>query len=525
MNAGVKLFTADNWLASDWKANFTYQAYSDSSTNNRDNRWLGLGLTLPLAVGVDAQRYTKNGVNEWVPLASVQQKELAAQVEKNKQKQAGQQPADIPSLAVLTEKEQKNKQTEQLLKVLVKYGFENVRLGWRAETLVVSLENNLFNWNELDGLGVALGLITEYSLSEYFEFYLLNNQISVLKVTGNSEQFRNYLQQTAELPVKAHGLTIASNNLDTQGISWSSERQASGDFVPRLIFGPHLLSTLGTELGVFDYSLALSSNLQMPLWKGGVVDIRHLLPVMHSDSYDDGEYFAESRHRSEVDRILFHQAFALPGAIVTQFSAGQVYKTYHGLLNETRWQSASGLHRVKAEVGDFNNEDDDYDYQPMLVSYRYFVRGLDLALEGTYGQHWSGDLGGSLSIKQWFGDMSVNVTYQNSECDSSKTQFSCAHDGYADKHEYAGLTFQFPFGTRKNASPASGVQLKTLEQWGYGYRSRINNDANYIGGNRAGRSNLQYNLEQQYFNRDRLSKSYIESNMQRLRESYRAYLR
>ena len=453
VNAGVKLFTADNWLPYDWKANLTYQAYSDSSTDNRDNRWLGLGLTLPLAVGVDTRRYTQEGVNEWVALAPVQQKELAVQVENKKQKQLGQQAADIPSLVVLTEKEQKKQQTELLLKALVKYGFENVRLGWRADTLVITLENNLFNWNELDALGVALGLIAEHNLSESFEFYLLNNQIPVLKVTGNSGQFRNYLQQTAEQPVKTHGLTIASKNLDLQGITWSSEKQASGSFVPRLIFGPHLYSTLGTEMGVFDYSLALSSNLQVPLWKGAVVDIRHLLPIMNSDSYDDGEYFAESRHRNEVDRILFHQAFALPAAIVTQFSVGQIYKTYHGLVNETRWQSASGKHRIKTEVGDFSNKDDNYDYQPMLVSYRYFVRGLDLALEGTYGQHWAGDLGGSLNLKQWFGDLSVNITYQNTECDNSKTQFSCAHDGYAEKHEYAGLTFQFPLGTRKNSSP------------------------------------------------------------------------
>ncbi len=523
VNSGIKIFSADNWLPAHWKANFTYQAYSNSATDNRDNSWFGLGLTLPLATGMNAQRYTQHGVNEWQPLTNEQQQALAAQVSNSKEKQVVQQQAELPALSGFTEKEQKKQRTAQLLTTLVEYGFENVRLGWRAETLVVSLENNLFNWNELDALGVALGLITEQRLAQSFEFYLLNNQIPVLKVTGNSEQFRNYLQQTAEQPVRAHGLSIASHDLAMQGIVWSARKQAASSFVPRLIFSPHLRSALGTELGVFDYSLALSSNVQLPLWKGAVLDVRHLLPVMHSDSYDDGEYFADSRHKSEVDRILFHQAFALPGGIVTQLSLGQIYKSYRGLLNETYWQSTSGLHRVKAEVGHFSNKDDDYDYRPLLLSYRYFVRALELALEGSYGQHWAGDLGGSLSLKQWFGDMSVNITYQNTKCDNAKTQYACANDGYATQHEYAGLTFQFPLGTRKNSAPAYGVQIKTQEQWGYGYRSRINNDANYIGGNRAGRSNLQYNIEQQYFNRDRLSKSYIESNMQRLRASYIAY--
>lgn len=520
VNAGVKLFTVDNWLPYDWKANLTYQAYSNSLTYNRDNSWVGFGFTVPLSMGVDSHRYDSNGVNEGKIFLPDPQKKVIVEVKE----QPKQRVADAPRLTDFAESQQKNQRTEQLLTKLIKYGFENVRIGWRANVLVVSLENNLFNKNELDALGVALGFITESDLSQNFEFYLLNNDIPVLKVAGNSERFKNYLQQKADQPIRDHGLQISSKNLQTQGVSWFSKKQASSNFVPRVIFAPHLYSNIGTELGVFDYSLALSSNLQLPLWKGGVIDTRYLLPVMHSDSYDDGEYFANSRHKSQLDRILFHQAFSLPGAITTQFTVGQLYKVYSGIVNETRWESASGLHRIKTEVGDFKHDNNDYDYQPTLVSYRYFIRGLDLAVEGTYGQYWAGDMGGSLSLKQWFGDMSVNVTYQNTTCDSSDTQFSCAHDGSAEKHEYAGLTFQFPLGTRKNASPAIGVQIKTLEQWGFGYRSRLNNDANYIGSGRGGKSNLQYNLDQQYFNRDRLSKSYIESNMQRLRESYKTYV-
>lgn len=521
VNGGFKLFTGENWLPYGWQGNFTYQIYSDSLTANRDNQWMGVGLTLPLAVGSDAKRYTSEGVDEFYQMEIETQQEIKQQVAQAKQSK--QLQADIPSLSALAQKEQQTKETEFLLKKLVDYGFENVRVGWRETTLVVSLENNLFNWNELDGLGVALGLIVDNSDAESFEFHLLNNQIAVLQVTGKSKNFRDYLHQSADGAVKIHGLTISNQVASLSDVTWHSQRQASGNFVPRFIFSPHLRSALGTEFGVFDYSLALSSNVQMSLWSGGVVDVRHLLPVAHSDSYDDGEHFAKERHKSEVDRILFHQAFALPAAIVTQFSAGKVYTSYRGVLNETRWESATGTHRIKTEVGDFSNENDDYSYQPVLAAYRYYLRRLDLAVEGRYGQHWAGDLGGSLSIKQWFGDMSVNMTYQNTTCDRSNTEYSCSADGYAENHEYVGLTFQFPFGTRKNFAPAFGVQVKTLEQWGYGYRSRINNHANYIGGNRAGTANLQYNVDQQYFNRDRLSKTYIESNMQRLRESYRTY--
>jgi len=255
------------------------------------------------------------------------------------------------------------------------------------------------------------------------------------------------------------------------------------------------------------------------------VDVRHLSPIANSDDYDDGEYFENSRHESEVDRILFHQAFALPAGFSTQFSGGKIYKDFLGGLNETRWQSQEGTHRVKTEIASFENSNNEYSYQPILASYRYYIRPLDLAIEAMYGQHWAGDLGGSISINQWFGDMSVKLTYQNTTCDRSNTEYTCARDGFAENHEYAGITFSFPFGTRKNISPSIGLQVKTLEQWSYGARTRINNYANYIGGNRAATTNLQYNIDQQYYNRDRLSSAYVQSHAQRLRDSYLKYIK
>ena len=524
INGGVKLFTDDNWLPYGWKANVTYQAYSDSSTNNRDNQWVGIGLTLPLAIGESAERYSVNGVDE---LASVDVVKKAQVVKKiaNKNKNNNTTAAPLPAAEPLSEKTLQQNEAKQVLTALVEYGFENVRVGRSNDTLVVTLENNLFNWNELDGLGVALGLIMDNSESGRFQLQLLNNQAAVIKIEGESKQYKAFLNQSPNGPVIEHGLMVSNQKIDNDEIEWASEREASSHFVPRLIFSPHLRSTLGTELGVFDYSLALSSNVQMSVWKGGVVDVRHLLPIANSDDYDDGEYFENARHKSEVDRILFHQAFVLPAGFSTQFSGGQIYKNYLGAINESRWQSPEGTHRFKTEIASFENKNSDYSYQPLLASYRYYIRPLDMAVEGTYGQHWSGDLGGSISINQWFGDMSVKLTYQNTTCDRSNNKHACAYDGFVAKQEYAGMKFSFPFGTRKNVSPAIGLQVKTLDQWSYGVRTRINNHVNYIGGNRSGSTNLQYNIDQQYYNRDRLSSAYIQSHAQRLRDSYNKYIK
>lgn len=518
-NAGIKLFTQDNWLPYGWKANVTYQLYSSSETFNRNNQWLGFGLTLPMTIGTSSERHSTEGVKEWTDL-NEEQKIAISQMENTVTK--SDKEAEIPSIKTLENNKNKQYDVQKVSLILVDYGFENVRAGWLDKKLVVEFENNLFNWNELDGLGVALGLIVNNSNADSFQVTLLNNQLAVITVSGDSQQYKEFL---IDINSKDSGLVVENAKFTAQGIEWEAAREASSHFVPRFIFSPHLRSSMGTEYGVFDYSLALSSNVQMSVWKGGVVDVRHLLPITHSDSYADGEGFAKSRHKNEVDRILFHQAISLPAGFMTQFSAGQVYKSYRGILNESRWQSPSGTHRVKTELGNFSREGNNYDYRPTLASYRYFVDDLDLAVEATYGQHWAGDLGYSVGFKQWFGDLSVNLTYQNTNCDRQNKSFSCSNDGYAKQHEYAGLVFQLPIGMRKNHSPAIGLQLKTLEQWGYGYRSRINNHANYIGGNRGSKSNFQYNVEQQYYNRDRLSEAYIVSNMQRLRESYLDYIK
>jgi len=528
INGGLKLFSSDQWLPSGWKANMTYQLYSDSLTDNRDNQWIGLGLTVPLVIGESVARYSVTGVDDFAFQEPPEALKKAKVIEEMASGHASGSDlvATLPSVEHLSQGKSQHNELQRLQSLLVQYGFENVRVGLANERIVVSLENNLFNWNELDGIGVALGIIVNNSDAPSFQLQLLNNQIIVLNIIGKSDQYSAFLNQEVGSERQNPGLTVTEQSMaGNTAIEWLSERQASSHFVPRVIFSPHLRSALGTELGVFDYSLALSSNVQLSLWKGGVVDVRYLLPITHSDSYDDGEYFANSRHESELDRILFHQAFRLSAGITTQFSGGQVYKDYAGVLNETLWQSPLGAHRVKTEMAHFEKQESDYRYQPLLISYRYLASSLDMSIEATYGQYWAGDLGGSVSIKQWFGDMAVKLTYQNSTCNQDKATYSCAYDGFSENHEYAGLNFIFPFGPRKNASPAIGIQLKTLEQWAYGYRSRINNFANYIGGSRASSSNLQYNIDQQYYNRDRLSSRYIQLHYQRLRDSYRIFKR
>jgi hypothetical protein len=273
-----------------------------------------------------------------------------------------------------------------------------------------------------------------------------------------------------------------------------------------VIFSPSLYSTIGSEYGVFDYSLALSTNVQVPVWKGGLVDVRHMLPLSHSDDYADGERFGQDRHTRTVDRILLHQGIALPAGMLAQVSVGQIASHYQGGTSEWRWQSTQGTHKLGFEASYYRDKrDDNADVvKPMLAHYRYYIDQYDWALEANAGQYWAGDKGFTVTSKHWFGDTSVNLYYQKTD------------------KSFAGLSLSIPLSFRKDMSPAP-LQIRGIEQWTYGYRTMVNNPSNDLNGSLAATSDLQNSIDRNYYNRDRLSASYINANLLRLKDAYMKY--
>lgn len=486
-NVGAKLLAPQNWLPYGWQANVTWQAYSSSDTHNRDNQWLGLGIAMPLAGTNRADRYQAKGVETWRDERSTTLLQQHATPTTADQQRDWQGEQEL--------------QLSTLLSALEEQGFENISLSLVQNKLYLAYENNVFNWNELDGLGVVLGLISQYHTAE-FDVFVLNQKIPVLQVSGNVAQYLAFLQ--SQEGQEQAPLIISQSNLHqafTQTV-WQYQQRNDSAYRLRLILAPSYYSFLGTEMGVLDYSLALSSNVQMQLWPGASLDVRHLLPITHSDDFDDGEYFADSRHKSRVDRALFHQGFALPQNILTQFSAGLVRSHYIGGMNEMRWQSPQGAHRISTELGYFEHDKTHVKAKPALINYRYHLARWDWALEAGAGQYWYGDKGFTLSSKHWFGDTSVTLTYQNTD------------------EQFAGMTFSVPITLQKDMTP-TWLQVRGIDEWSLNYRTMVgNDDCNCLNGSLATPTGFQHNLARVYDNRDRLSKVYLENNGARLKSAY-----
>ena len=523
VNLGAKLFTPQQWSPAGWQAYTSVQAYQQENHTERDY-WFGVGVKVPLWLGskhsaaaVQSNRITPEEIAEANQrVASVSQQATTASSATAVSAPATETPAVSP-VPVSASVEQTASavtkpviaDTQPLVAQLQQAGFESIQAAVIDNQLVVALENNRYNWNELDALGVALGLMADYAPEQTrdLQLILLNQKLPVLSVSTTRSCALAYLQQTGNCDNRTTFFDVSTRDLTKQLAKLKAQPETNNaSFRPRLVVAPAIRSNIATEYGVVDYSLALSSNLQLPLWQGAMFDTRHFAPLSESDDYEDGALWANSRYESEFDRVLVHQAFRLPADLFTKFSAGRIMSDYEGVQNETRWESAQGVHRVKLETARFTNDERDHTATPILGSYRYYKADWDWAGELTVGEFWEGDKGYKLVSKHWFGDTEIRLFLRDT------------------REQIAGIEFAIPLTLRQDMKPTRIGQIRGTEQFAYGIESLVGKDHNRLTSGIGITPALTHNVDQVYFNRDRLNPVYVESHLIRLREAYQKYV-
>lgn len=510
VNLGTKVFTPATWSMSGWQAYVSAQTYQQEKRSARDY-WFGVGLKAPLWTGIDKKPVVAAAtqVVDSKTLKDIDQLSLTThqseQPLSSSAHPSDNQPSAISSVNTARDISVEN---ETLQHKLSAAGFENIRINYSDKLLIVAVENSRYNWNELDGIGVALGIMADNASDQTqdLQLILLNQKLPVISVTSSLACTKAYLNGDT-----CHGqgsfFKVSTRNLHQTlaKLNEQSESQSSS-FKPRLVLAPAIRSNVATEYGVLDYSTALSSNLQLPLWQGSMFDIRHFEPIANSDDFGDHRIWANQRYQSDVDRILIHQAFWLPGDLFTKFSAGRILFDYEGIQNESRWESDNGTHRVKLETARFENSKLNQTAKPVLGSYRYYREDWDWSGEITVGQFWYGDKGFKIVSNHWFGDTEVRLFLRDT------------------KEKIAGIEFVIPFSFRQDMKPTSLGQIRGTDQFAYGVETLIGNKNNKLTYDVGITPALTHNVDQVYFNRDRLNSVYVMSHLSRLREAYQKYV-
>ncbi|EGQ8807472.1 hypothetical protein DLH87_22875 [Vibrio parahaemolyticus] len=494
-NSSVKFFTPESLLPYDMTASLSYQVYSDHDTD--DQAIWNAALSVPLITNYTRSRDYARGNGSLMERLALEQGKA------------------------------NNASISALINTLRNEGFVNIQIGTLNKSVVVSLENRRYNHNQVDGLGVALGIVSSHlgqnaaqdigTASDQFELVMLANQKPVVSVLSDSNCYQSFVNGSAVCDDIQFITRDLSERLDM--VDWKTKRVNSGTLDSQIVLSPMVRHGVATEYGVYDYSFAMSSNLYSYLWSGAAIDVRHILPLAESDDFEEGGYFEDSAYENEIDRAMVHQFFRLPYVdIANQVSLGLVKSDYIGARSESAWFSQSGNHELGLEMSYFQHQDEkdkngyaNPDRQTFLTRYTFSMPEWDWQFNATAGEFWKGDVGAKFTTSHWFEDIAVSASYQ-------VTKFNDT-----DEEQFVTVSVKLPLTPWRDMSPGV-IQVRGNEAYDFNVTTRVGNDTNNLAAGQGDELVMDNSMLRRYFNRGRYGQEYFEQNKLRIRNAYLRYL-
>lgn len=505
VNAAARFTVPREWLYDLGELTFTSRFYSNTEFAEKDRFW-GVNFTTTLS------EQDKRSYQEIKPAPPIQSDVKNLQIRKQVVHKVSKQVKE----AKLERKNVKSssgnvanlaQQLRQLKRALANDGFENIRIGHNSNSeIIIYFENRVFNRNDIDALGVVMGRASEYINHSNARFLvtLEKSDIALLSIKGNVTNYRNFVDQgiSPDLDIRQGSMPIPT------GVVWiGNVAESSPYLLPRVTLSPALSSTYATELGVYDFSLALRADVEVPLWKGAGVNFTVQRVVADTEDFEPGDSFEGRREHNGLDQAVFYQAFELPFNIynLTQIGSFKEYHDYYGIINETTWISPDGRHQVSANVGKFEYQDYDFTRDYYLGEYQFNWSEQDITLHASMGKFWGLDKGIRVESRFWFGDSYVAIYAAETVA------------------QQVGIAFSIPLSPRKDMAVTKFGQIKGNEAWRHGVTTRIGESHNALVRNQAYKPYTRINLERTFLNQGRNSSSYVYANLARLREAYLTY--
>jgi hypothetical protein len=500
-SAAVKLKTPVNWLNGQGQFYTTLVAKDEFSDKN-DALYFGVGYKGSLfsseEIGIDGVKRKEHqlaNVLDWLFN------------DKNTQEY---KPIDIGLSTFRHSDDKILSQLGVIKNKITKQGFENVWIGLEKDTLFLRFENSVFNRNDIDAIGVVLGLLSQMAPKSTSNLDITLSKYGVANfrfVANKSQVIRFYKGETSHFSTQVK----MANNQQIGDMLWVGGSK-SPYFVPRISVSPMLRNFVGTEMGVYDYSLALRANITIGLWQGGEVIVDYDVNLYNSEDFKQGNSFYRWQHENGIKNLFLRQTFKLPFNIYSSVALGRskemLWEEYDTLALENTWQSPQGAHKLSVYGAYLDNVDfDNYTKEIFTSEYRYYWEELDVSLSVEAGQFWRQDKGMKISAEFYFGDTKVGVFAQDTDVQS------------------IGISISVPLTPRRDMRP-SMIQLKGSDKWDYKLLTRTDFDgSNPLAPQRAYRPSYLSHIDGTYLNDDRLSVAYMQANIERLRSAFNKLVR
>jgi hypothetical protein len=518
-NAAARITIPKEWLYDVGTLTLTSRFYSNSDFDEQSTYW-GINFSLPLY-----NDQAPSQVNSAPQSTRYQSKQIT---QTRLSKDSVTADSDVPSSSTSARNNIKttvpvggklnsapshlnvhtlNRQAFSLKAALAADGFENLLVGYNQQnTIVVKFENSVFNRNDIDALGLVLGRIAEHITKPnmVFNVELAKYDIPLMSIVGNTDNYRAFIngQQNPDLNIQHGAMSLP------QGITWVGLTRANSPyFKPRVTLAPALTNSYATELGVYDFSLALRADVDVPLWQGAGVSLGGQVHVANSDDFEKTAPFRRLREHSGVDRAVFYQTFALPFGLYNQTQVGYFKETYDftGIVNETTWLSDAGRHKLSANLGYFEYQDYDGNRDYKTLSYQYNWVEQNITLHATAGDFWSEDTGAKIESRFWFGDSYLSVFFEDTAV------------------QKVGFAFSIPLSPQKDMNVTRYGQVKGTEAWRHTASSQVGQSHNQLVFNQGYTPKTAVGLDRTFLNQGRLSSDYIYANLTRLKQVYIQY--
>ncbi|NML43761.1 YjbH domain-containing protein [Ramlibacter sp. G-1-2-2] len=534
--AGVRLFAPKQWLPEGWSA-YIGANLALNDTKFTERNWWSAGVSIPLykvpslpAAGAQAPAPALADAQKPLPVYEARTLPAPAAPTPNG---GASVPAQRAAEPLPPAQPIGNERLEALAQALRAKGLEDISVGRMADgSIAIRANNATYNWNSADAIGAALGAVARELGDDRVAYRLVitQRQLPLVAVTGQADCLRQWIQGTntcagGELSTPG---TMALDRLE-EGANWVVSGLQPSWKTLRISLSPVLRTTVGTEVGVLDYSAGINVGFRQPLWPGADFEWRVQQELAHSNDFGSGGLLESRAIRNGTERLAFTQTVRVPlerwfapgddlairrwglAAVTAQGTVGRVGNHFDGVYGALRWEPGDGRHRVNLQGGVFDNADyhavpnEPKSARPLLLGYRYNVAPTRTYLEATGGQFMNNDRGLQLGVRQWFSDVAVQLYWRRTQVSSLTRSF-------------AGIEFSIPIGPRKDMNP-SELQLTGTPRFSHAVESLIGGSNNAVVTGRGVQPPTP-TLEAMH-NSDRASLLYFEDNIRRIRDAAR----
>ncbi|CAK0753232.1 putative Exopolysaccharide biosynthesis protein YbjH [Gammaproteobacteria bacterium] len=537
-NFGIRLRTPESWIGHGIRLGIIAKQAIEP-TNHRQFEY-GIGLTIPFGSNHYLEKplaLSTNYLNQKLPNTTGGSTSQPGKLDKVNPYIFSPFSTSNPKRSIVSDQtipSSANIETTELTKLenigrrIVDLGLENVRIGVRDNnTVYVEYENHRYNHNELDALGIVMGTtaIGAPESLRWMAILVKKDNLPVIEVKIPIEGYRDFLagphdpNKLSIWPTSVGALwgqmTIRTVNhlSDSANIRWVDVPEQNHPWA-RMILAPAIPRYfLATEFDVLDYALTLNPELEVPLWKGGVLSANWSLPLLHTKNLDEHGIFGRFYPRAELYNLWLQQGMR-PSENIFELAGVGLHRhdnaDYVGVFNDIAWIPGGADHRFRGQLGYLHSSDEkpiwpnQKNRKVAIGAYRYFYVPQDLSLEAMFGRFWYDDRGLLLKATRFFGDASVAVYYKDT------------NEGRA-----AGLEFSIPLTPRQDMKPKF-IQFKGKEHWTIGVETTLasTGQSNNLRPDLAIIPTLPRTLGRNYLNYGRLSAAYIRNHILRLREAY-----